>query len=39
VIVDGMAKEPSCKMVAEWLVQVYKSTPEEIGKNEWKKGI
>ena len=32
-IVDGFAKEPSCKMVAEWVVQVYDSIPEEIGQN------
>ena len=30
-IVDGVAKEPSHKMVAEWVVQVYKSIAEEIG--------
>jgi hypothetical protein len=32
-IVDGVAKEPSRKMVAEWVVQVYESIPEEIGRN------
>ena len=37
VIVDGVAKEPSRKMVAEWVVQVYKSIAEEIGWNAWKK--
>jgi hypothetical protein len=38
-IVDGMAKEPSHKMVVEWLVQaqVYKSIPEEIRRKVWKK--
>ena len=30
-IVDGVAKEPSRKMAAEWIIQVYKSIPEEIG--------
>ena len=29
-IVNGMATEPLQKMVAEWLIQVYKSIPEEI---------
>ena len=36
-IVNRRAKEPSRKMVAEWLVQVYKSIPEEIEQNAWKK--
>lgn len=36
-IVDRIAKELSCKMVVEWIVQVYKSIPEEIGSNAWKK--
>ena len=36
-IVDGVAKEPSRKMVAEWVDQVYESIPEEIGQNTWKK--
>ena len=36
-IVDGVAKEPSRKMVVEWVVQVYDSIPEEIGQNAWKK--
>ena len=30
-IVDGVAKEPSCKSVVEWIVQVYEDIPEEIG--------
>jgi hypothetical protein len=36
-IVNGRAKEPSRKTVAEWLVQVYKSIQEEIRQNVWKK--
>jgi hypothetical protein len=38
-IVDGVAKEPSHKMVAEWIVQVYESIPEAIGRNAWKKQV
>ena len=36
-IVDGVAKEPSLKMVAEWLLDVYNNIPEEIEMNKWKK--
>jgi hypothetical protein len=36
-IVDGVAKEPSRKLVAEWVVEVYNSIPEEIGQNSWKR--
>ena len=32
-IVDGVAKDPSRKMVAEWLLDVYNNIPEEIGMN------
>ena len=35
-IVNGKVKEPICKIVAEWLVDVYINIPEEIGKNAWK---
>ena len=39
-IVDGAAKEPSRKLVAEWIVEVYSSVPQEIGRNAWmKKGF
>jgi hypothetical protein len=31
-IVDGVAKEPSRKLVAEWIVQVYEDISEEIGQ-------
>jgi hypothetical protein len=37
VMVDGTAKEPACKMVAEWLINVYENIPEEIGRNAWRK--
>ena len=36
-IVDGVAKEPSCKMVVEWVIPVYESIPEEIRQNAQKK--
>jgi hypothetical protein len=36
-IVNRMTKELFCKMVMEWLIQVYKSIPEKIGQNAWKK--
>ena len=36
-IVDGKAKEPTRKIVAEWLVDIYTNIPEEMGKNAWKK--
>ena len=36
-IVDGQAKEPSRKVVAEWLIDVYENIPETIGMNAWKK--
>ncbi len=36
-IVDGVAKEPSCKLVAEWIIQVNESIHEGIGQNSWKR--
>jgi hypothetical protein len=36
-VVDGRAREPSRKVVAEWLVEVYTNLPKEIGENAWKK--
>jgi len=36
-IVNGEAKEPSHKMVAEWVVDVYENIPAMIGMNAWKK--
>jgi len=39
-IVDCTAKEPSRKLVAEWLVEVYASVPSQIGRNaSMKKGF
>ena len=35
-IVDGVVKEPSRKLVAEWIVEVYDNIPEEVGQNTWK---
>lgn len=34
---DGVAKEPSRKMVAEWVVETYTAMPETIGRNAWMK--
>lgn len=39
VIANKMAKEPSCKMVAERVLDVYNNTSEEMGRNAWKKNI
>jgi hypothetical protein len=36
-IVNGKAREPTRKMVANWLMAVYSNLPVEIGKNSWKK--
>jgi hypothetical protein len=36
-IVNGQAKEPSRKMVADWLMEVYNNIPETIGINARKK--
>ncbi len=36
-IVDGVAKEPSRKLVAEWIIEVYDDIPEDIGRNAWKR--
>jgi hypothetical protein len=36
-IVDGVAKEPSRKLRAEWIVEVYGGIPEEVGQNAWKR--
>jgi hypothetical protein len=35
-IVDGVAKEPSRNLVAEWIVEVYDNIPEEAGQIAWK---
>jgi len=36
-IINGKAKELSCKQVVEWLVNAYTNTPEQVGKNAWMK--
>ena len=36
-IVNGQAKEPSHKMVVEWLVDVYDNISETGAMNAWKK--
>ena len=36
-IVNGQAREPSCKIIADWLMEVYNNIPETIGSNAWKK--
>jgi hypothetical protein len=36
-IVNGVAKEPSRKMVSEWLLDVYKEIPRETARNAWMK--
>ena len=36
-IVNGVDKEPSRKMVAEWLLDVYKNIPGKIARNAWMK--
>ena len=36
-IVNGKAKEPTRKMVAEWMVDINENIPEMIGMNAWKK--
>jgi hypothetical protein len=36
-IVNGVAMETSRKMVAEWLLDVYKNIPSKIARNSWMK--
>ena len=36
-IADGVMKEPSCKMVVEWVLKTYTAMPESIGRNAWMK--
>ena len=36
-IVNGVAKEPSRKLVSEWLVDVYSNIPEAVGRTAWLK--
>jgi len=36
-IVNGIAKEPSQKLVAEWLIDVYTNFPGQTVRNAWMK--
>lgn len=36
-IVDGAAKEPSRRLVAEWVLDVYNNFPNQIARNAWMK--
>ena len=36
-IVDGAAKEPIQKLVAEWIVYVYNNISSDTGRNAWRK--
>jgi hypothetical protein len=36
-VLNGIAKEPSCKQVAEWLLEAYTTMPKKITRNTWKK--
>jgi hypothetical protein len=38
-IVDGVAKEPYRKVVAEWLVETYTTMPETIWRNAWMNNV
>ena len=33
----GVAKEPTRKLLAEWIVEAYKNVSKEVGRNVWKK--
>ncbi len=35
-IIDGVAKEPTRKLVAKWIIGAYKIISEKTGKNAWK---
>ena len=36
-LLNGVAKEPSRKMVTEWLLDVYKNIPGQTARNAWMK--
>jgi len=36
-VVNGIAKEPSCQQVAEWLVDAYANIPNQVARNAWMK--
>ncbi len=35
--VDGVAKEPTWKLVAEWIIGTYLNISVDAGKNAWEK--
>ncbi len=37
-VVEGVAKAPSPKLVAEWIIGTYKKISEVTGQNAWRKG-
>ena len=37
VIINGVAKEPTRQLVAEWAVEVYKNLPAQTVRNAWMK--
>ena len=36
-VVDGVAKEPTRNLVAEWIIGAYRNISMDIGQNAWKK--
>ena len=34
-LVNGVAKEPSRKMVEEWILEVYNNIPGQTARNAW----
>jgi hypothetical protein len=36
-LVNGTAKEPTRKIVAEWVLEAYNSIPNQTAKNAWLK--
>jgi hypothetical protein len=36
-IVNGVTRELSCKLMSEWLVDVYSNIPKAVGRNAWLK--
>jgi hypothetical protein len=38
-VVNGTEKKPTRKMVAKWLIHIYKNISEDIGRKEWRKKV
>ncbi len=36
-MVNGVAKEPTRKIIAEWVLDVYKNIPSQIARDAWMK--